>query len=229
MRAIASLSSTVLLGLIVVACITGPSRAQRVDAGALQLDRRSAAAGSFAGMHLPFANDRNKGPGPAGRGATVWPGAQRRYAPVGHIEIPAIDLDVAFYLGIHDDVIRRGPGLWPGTPLPGYEGNSVLAGHRTTHTHPFEDLDLLAAGDVIRARLRSGPTTTFRVWRTAVVPEIDYVDYVLRQPGRPRVRQITVFACTPKGSRTHRIVVQARAVGRRAGAGIPKSAMGGAR
>nr|MBA2312178.1 class E sortase [Actinomycetota bacterium] len=110
-----------------------------------------------------------------------------------------------------DDVVRLGPGLWPGTPLPGDAGNAVFAGHRTTYTHPFGDLDLLGPGDVVRTRLRGAKATVFRVSKVSVVAESDYLDYVLRQPRRPGARMLTLFACTPKGQRTHRIVVQARA------------------
>ena len=132
--------------------------------------------------------------------------------PLGDIEIPAIGLETAFYDGVVDESVERGPGHWPGTPWPGETGNSVFAGHRTTYTRPFADLDLLNPGQRVRVRVRNGPTTTYRVFRTTVVPEAEYVDFVLQQPRNETTRMITLFACTPKGSRTHRIVVQAKAV-----------------
>ena len=141
----------------------------------------------------------------------LWANPRGIKVPVGRIRIPAIHLDTKFRLGIHDDVVKLGPGLWPGTPLPGNAGNAVFAGHRTTHTHPFAGLDLLHKSNVITTQIHGYKRTFFRVIRTTVVPESEYARFVLRQPARKRVRTITLFACTPKGFRTHRIVVQARA------------------
>ncbi|MGI8519760.1 MAG: class E sortase, partial [Actinomycetota bacterium] len=105
----------------------------------------------------------------------------------------------------------NGPGHWPGTPIPGNAGNSVFAGHRTTFTAPFADLDLLRPGDPVTTRVGRNPPITYRVSRTTVVPESEYVDFVLKQPKKRRARILTLFACTPKGQRTHRIVVSAHA------------------
>ena len=135
----------------------------------------------------------------------------RRIA-LGHMKIPAISLDTRFYEGVTDEPVEKGPGHWPGTPLPGAPGNSVFAGHRTTYTHPFEDLNLLRPGDMVWTGLRNAKATTYRVFKKTVVAEADYADFVLRQPEANGARIITLFACTPKGSRTHRIVVQAKAV-----------------
>ncbi len=144
------------------------------------------------------------------RRSGVWATPSRRHVPLGRIMIPSLDVRAKFRLGVHDRIVRLGPGLWPGSPYPGVQGNSVLAGHRTSYTHPFADLDLLRRGDVIRTRARGGRLTVFSVFKIATVPEASYREFVLRQPRRPEARVITLFACTPKGMRTHRIVVQAR-------------------
>ncbi len=134
-----------------------------------------------------------------------------RYVPIGKLRIPAIGLETGFYNGVYDAILERGPGLWPGTPAPGRAGNAVLSGHRTTFTHPFGDLDLLEPGDVVRAQLRSKHSVVYRVFKTSIIPESQYVDFVLKQPAGERMRTITMFACHPKGYRTQRIIVQARA------------------
>lgn len=128
---------------------------------------------------------------------------------VGRIVIPTLGLDAVFGEGVHDAVLERGPGHWPDTPLPGQPGNSVLSGHRTTWTHPFGDLDRLVAGDVITTGVGPDPGVEFRVTEVRVVPEAEYVGVVLAQPADPAARTLTLFACHPKGSRTHRIVVTA--------------------
>ena len=134
-----------------------------------------------------------------------------RRVSLGRMTIPAIGVDTGFYEGVVDEAVKLGPGHWPGTPWPGERGNSVFAGHRTTYTRPFADLDLLRPGARINVRMRNGGLTTYRVFDTSIVPEAEYAAFVLRQPFYERARTITVFACTPKGSRSHRIVVQARA------------------
>lgn len=132
--------------------------------------------------------------------------------PVGFMKIPAIGLRTKFFDGVVDEAVKLGPGHWPGTPWPGDRGNSVFAGHRTTHTHPFADLDLLENGSRVRVQVRNGNPTTYRVFRTLVVSEAEYARVVLKQPRNKKARIVTLFACTPKGSRSHRIIVQARAV-----------------
>jgi|GEM_PF-1887395 sortase A len=136
---------------------------------------------------------------------------KEHYVPVGRLKIPAIDLSVTYRDGVFDEVLIEGPGHWPGTPLPGAAGNSVLSGHRTTYTHPFGDLNLLERGDRVVTTAHENKPVLYKVTRVAIVEEERYVDYVLRQPKAKRLRRITMFACHPKGYRTHRIVVQAEA------------------
>jgi sortase A len=45
--------------------------------------------------------------------------------------------------------LRRGPGHYATTPIPGQPGNAAIAGHRTTYGAPFNRLDELRAGDPI--------------------------------------------------------------------------------
>ena len=61
--------------------------------------------------------------------------------PKGLIVLPG--LDMAFVQGVSLAALQRGPGHYPGTPLPGQAGNVAIAGHRTTYLHPFWALDQL--------------------------------------------------------------------------------------
>jgi sortase A len=135
------------------------------------------------------------------------------YVPLGRIAIDAIGLDVAYAAGVHPSVLERGPGHWPGSATPGLPGTAVLSGHRTTHTMPFGDLDLLRPGDPVVVTADGAAPVTYRVTETLVVPEAEYRQAVLAAPDDPAVRQLTLFACHPKGDRTHRIVVRATAPG----------------
>ena len=135
-----------------------------------------------------------------------------RRVALGTMEIPAIGLRTPFYEGVVDEAVELGPGHWPGTPWPGQPGNSVFAGHRTTYTAPFGDIDLLGPGDRVRIGMRNGKPTTYRVFKTTIKSEAEYAKFVLQQPRNKKARILTFFACTPKGSRSHRIIVQARAM-----------------
>lgn len=131
-------------------------------------------------------------------------------AVVGRVRIPAIEVDVEVREGVYEGVLERGPGHWPGTPLPTMPGNAVLSGHRVTFTKPFNRLDRLRPGDEVIATV--GPEElVYRVEGTEIVPESRYVDAVLAPPAGPQERVLTLFACHPKFSRQQRIVVRARA------------------
>lgn len=101
-------------------------------------------------------------------------------------------------------VIDQGPAHWVGTETPGGPGNVVLAGHRTTHSAPFRNLDRLEAGDPVLLTNADGFVTVYVVRDTFIVtPDDVWITYELGSP------LLTMFACHPKGSARQRIVVQA--------------------
>ena len=51
---------------------------------------------------------------------------------IGKLEIPQIGLSVMVLHGVKEETLRIGAGHVPGTPLPGADGNSAIAGHRDT-------------------------------------------------------------------------------------------------
>jgi len=130
--------------------------------------------------------------------------------PVASLEVPKLGLRTPLFEGVHQKVIDRGPGHWPGTPLPGQAGNSVISAHRATHGAEFAELDDLGPGDPIRVRIGGQDRSiTFRVQKTSIVLEEKYVDFVTAQPSSPTARVLTLFACDPVYDSTHRIVVRA--------------------
>lgn len=137
--------------------------------------------------------------------------------PVGRIDIPAIGLSKAFVEGVDRDVLRRGPGHYPGTALPGHPGNTAIAGHRTTHGAPFYHLDELVPGDEIVL------TTTEGQFRYVVDAHTDddgaTVGHLIVTPDEVGVladvgdNRLTLTACHPRYSARQRIVVTAHLVG----------------
>lgn len=51
---------------------------------------------------------------------------------IGLIEIPAIGFREYVVEGTDTANLRKGPGHYPETPLPGQRGTAAIAGHRTT-------------------------------------------------------------------------------------------------
>ena len=124
----------------------------------------------------------------------------------GRIEIPKIGLSHVTYEGNTLREIDRGPSHWPGTPMPGHAGNTVFPGHRTTHSHPFRDLDLLNPGDQIIFETAEG-RFVYEVFKSFVVrPNEMWITH----PTKDAV--VTLFACHPKGSASQRFVVRGQLI-----------------
>ena len=129
------------------------------------------------------------------------------YAPepivrIGTMEIPALGLVHPIYQGVTLRNIDLGPSHWPGTALPGGQGNTVFAGHRVSHDRPFRNLDALKAGDEVVftvANVRS----TYRVTNHLIVNPGD--TWIANQT---KAYVGTLYACHPPGSLAQRYVVQ---------------------
>ncbi|MBJ7282834.1 MAG: class E sortase, partial [Acidimicrobiia bacterium] len=72
------------------------------------------------------------------------------------ISIPSIGVEHAVVQGVRRSDLRKAPGHYPNTPLPGELGNSAIAGHRTTYGAPFGRLDELRPGNLIQIRTATG-------------------------------------------------------------------------
>ena len=117
------------------------------------------------------------------------------------IRIPAIGVDKVVVEGVTLADLKKGPGHYPETPLPGQEGNAAIAGHRTTYGAPFHRLDELTPGDEIIVTTVQGEFT-YEVTETHIVSPTQ-VD-VLEDKGDNR---LTLSACHPKYSARERIIV----------------------
>lgn len=126
--------------------------------------------------------------------------------PIGTIRIPKIGIDDRLFQGMSLTAIDRGPSHWPGTAAPGGVGNMVIAGHRTTRSHPFLDLDVLVPGDEVIVTTTDGEFT-YEVTGTEIISPADL--WIAHQAYR---HTGTLFACHPKGSARQRIAVHLRLV-----------------
>jgi sortase A len=87
---------------------------------------------------------------------------------VAVLDIPSLHLQQVIVAGTSAADLMKGPGLMPGTALPGSLGNSVIAGRRVTFGAPFGSLSQLRTGDKIHVADGIGKFT-YRVTRTRVV------------------------------------------------------------
>lgn len=68
---------------------------------------------------------------------------------IARIKIPSINVDKIVVEGVSIDDLRKGPGRYKRSVLPGEPGNTAFAGHRTTYGAPFHNIDNLVPGDEI--------------------------------------------------------------------------------
>jgi sortase A len=126
--------------------------------------------------------------------------------PVGRLRLPRIGVDTVVVHGTEDGTLRKGPGHYPATPLPGAPGTVAIAGHRTTYGAPFRNVDRLRRGDEIEVRMPYA-TFTYEVRRTRIVgPD---ALWVTRRVSHDR---LVLTACHPLYSAAQRVVVFARLV-----------------
>jgi sortase A len=127
--------------------------------------------------------------------------------PVGRLRIGRIGLNMVVVQGTDHESLKKGPGHYEDSGLPG-EGHLIyVAGHRTTYLAPFAAINNIRLGDYIRFELPYG-TFTYRVTRHYVVAD-NAVD-VLKDHGAEILR---LQACHPRFFATHRYLVDAKLVG----------------
>ena len=124
---------------------------------------------------------------------------------IGKITMPTLDRSHLVVEGTDTGDLRRGPGHYPDTPLPGERGTVGIAGHRTTHGAPFRTIDKLRRGDAILVDMTYG-RFVYRVERTRIVPPS--ATWVVRDVSG--AERLVLTACHPLYSAAQRIVVFAR-------------------
>ena len=123
---------------------------------------------------------------------------------IGRIVLPRLDRDYYVVEGTDSGNLRKGPGHYPETPLPGQRGTVGIAGHRTTHGAPFRTIDKLKRGDRVLVEMPYG-TYTYRVEKTRIVKPTEVS--VKRKVAYDR---LILSACHPLYSAAERLVVFAR-------------------
>jgi sortase A len=130
--------------------------------------------------------------------------AERRRAQpgeaIGRIIVPRMGLDMVIVNGTDEESLKKGPGHYLGSALPGQGQLVYIAGHRTTYLAPFSNIDQLHKGDRVKVVM---PYATFlyRVSGYRIVTAKDLS--VLRSHGH---EVLELQACHPRFFATHRFI-----------------------
>jgi sortase A len=140
--------------------------------------------------------------------------------PLGRISIPRLDKKFVFVGGTGLESLKKGPGHYANTWLPGQKGTVGIAGHRTTYLAPFRRIDRMRKRDRIVLTMPYG-RFTYSVESMQVVSPTRTT--VLRSVGHDR---LVLTTCTPPHSAARRLIVMARLDSSRAlGPTIPQTAL----
>jgi sortase A len=122
---------------------------------------------------------------------------------LARLEIPAIGVDDIIVAGVQTSDLKKGPGHFPETPLPGQLGNAAIAGHRTTYGQPFHNVDNLEPGDEIIVTTLTGRYVYLVSGQEIVSPS----DYQVVTTVDPTVANLTLTSCHPKWTARERIII----------------------
>lgn len=124
-----------------------------------------------------------------------------------YIRIPVIEVDEEVREGSDNEEelyasLELGPIHLPHTGFPGWSGNCVISGHRTTFTRPFNRLDELKAGDSVFIENPRG-IYEYQVYEVLFIDPAQNVTLQTEDP------VLTLTTCAPEGDATQRLVVRA--------------------
>jgi sortase A len=151
-------------------------------------------------------------------------------AGLAMIRIPRFGAKYRYVIveGVQQSDLRKGPGHYPGSALPGQVGNFVVSGHRTTYSAPFNRAAELRKGDRILIDTRDRQYVYHVTGRRIVRPTA--VEVTAPVPGRPHARPtkklITLTTCHPKYSAAERMIIFGELVSEIHRAAPPAAAQG---
>jgi sortase A len=147
---------------------------------------------------------------------------------IANLYIPRLGKDYVFTVveGTDDSALKKGPGHYIGTALPGVTGDFAVAGHRVGKGSPFLNLDRIRTGDTVIVetearwyvyRVKGSPGNIESVnadgvaGREIVSPSDGNVILpVPNHPGaKPTEKLLTMTTCHPKFVANRRMIVHA--------------------
>lgn len=140
------------------------------------------------------------------RDALLWRRALKEGDAVAKIRIPRLGLDAVLVNGTDPGTLKRGPGRYLGSAMPGQGELVYVAGHRTTYGAPFSRIDDLRKGDRVFLELPYG-TFEYSITGHRIV-DADELS-VLESKGR---EQLALQACHPRFFATQRYLAYAEPI-----------------
>ena len=138
------------------------------------------------------------------------------------LHIPRLGADYARAIveGTGTEELEQGPGHYPGTAMPGQQGNFAVAGHRVGRGSPFLEIDVLRAGDPIVVETADswyvyrvlGPAQGGVPGQQVVSPsDVSVIAPTPSGPpdGSPTGAYLTLTTCHPEYSARQRLIVHA--------------------
>jgi len=130
--------------------------------------------------------------------------SSKRGQVIGRLRVPRMGVNMLLVNGTDHDTLKKGPGRYGRTFMPGENRLVYIAGHRTTYLAPFSHIDRLRSGDRVTIEVPYG-TFIYAVTRHRIVKSTDLS--VLRSP---RHELVELQACHPRFFASHRYIAYAR-------------------
>ncbi len=210
MRSVWRFTASVLIvsGALLIADVVVTLLWQEPISALLASREQSRLSGQLTTLTRQVASEERAIAGPSPRRLAELARSEARRVGTGHalgrIRLPTLHRSYVMVQGTDEASLRRGPGHYPGTPLPGEPGTVGVAGHRTTYLAPFKTIDRLRPGDPVVLEMPYGDFT-YRVQATRIVEPNAL--WITHDVGYPR---LVLSACHPLYSASQRIVVFAR-------------------
>ena len=155
-------------------------------------------------MEDPYSKARHE------RGRAEYARMLEIHEQMGHIQIPAIDLDIPIRAGTSEEVLQTSAGHLEGTSLPigGNSTHTVITAHSGLPTAKlFTDIKDLKKGDRFYIH-NIAETLAYEVDQIKVIEPSNFEDLLI-VPGHDYA---TLLTCTPIGINTHRLLVRGHRV-----------------
>lgn len=140
------------------------------------------------------------------REARAWRSRAKRGDAVARIRVSRLGLDGVVVNGTDTASLKRGPGRYLGSAMPGEGALVYIAGHRTTYGAPLSRIDRLRKGDKVTLELPYG-TLVYEITGHKIVKATELS--VLKSRGR---EELALQACEPRFFASHRYIAYAKPV-----------------
>src|SRR5918996_2715106 len=138
--------------------------------------------------------------------ARAWRKRSQRGDPIARLSLPTLDVTEIVVNGTDSSTLKKGPGRYLGSAMPGENELIYIAGHRTTYGAPFSRIDRLRRGDPVLVELPYG-SFRYRVTGHRIVDDNELS--VLESRG---FEQLALQACHPRFFASQRYLAYAELV-----------------